>query len=95
MIVVTILNGFDLIGGGYLPLWIAGIASWLAALLLFIDTSRVLKIQVSVILMCRYRDDAIRTESGGTRRPGQSHQLQHGADDHDRGSRFPAPGGDS
>ncbi|MCG6888422.1 MAG: hypothetical protein LJE92_02440 [Gammaproteobacteria bacterium] len=50
MILVTILNGFNLIGGGYLPLRVAGIASWLAALLLFIDTSRILKIQVSVIL---------------------------------------------
>jgi len=51
MIVVTILNGFDLIGGGELPLWIAGIAAWLAALLLFSDTSRILKAQVSLILL--------------------------------------------
>jgi hypothetical protein len=51
MIVVTILNGFDLIGDGELPLWIAGIAAWLAALLLFTDTSRILKAQVSLILL--------------------------------------------
>jgi hypothetical protein len=51
MIVVTILNGFDLIGDGELPLWIAGIAAWLAALLLFSDTSRILKAQVSLILL--------------------------------------------
>ena len=51
MIVVTILNGFDLVGGGDLPLWIAGIAAWLAALLLFTDTSRILKAQVSLILL--------------------------------------------
>ena len=50
MIVVTILNGFDLLGDGKLPLWIAGIAAWSAALLLFVDTSRILKIQVSLIL---------------------------------------------
>jgi len=50
MIVITILNSFDLSGGGFIPLWIAGIASWFAAMLLFIDTSRILKIQVSVIL---------------------------------------------
>ena len=50
MIVVTILNGFDLLGDGKLPLWIAGIAAWSAALLLFADTSRILKIQVSLIL---------------------------------------------
>jgi hypothetical protein len=51
MIVVTILNGFDLIGDGELPLWVAGIAAWLAALLLFSDTSRILKAQVSLILL--------------------------------------------
>ena len=51
MIVVTILNGFDLLGDGKLPLWIAGIAAWSAAMLLFVDTSRILKIQVSLILL--------------------------------------------
>jgi len=51
MIAVTILNGFDLLGDGKLPLWIAGIAAWSAAMLLFVDTSRILKIQVSLILL--------------------------------------------
>ena len=32
-------------------LWIAGISAWLAALFLFVDTSRILKIQVSLILL--------------------------------------------
>jgi hypothetical protein len=27
MIIVTIVNGFDLIGDGELPLWVAGIAA--------------------------------------------------------------------
>ena len=51
MIVVTVANGFGLLGDGKLPLWIAGIAAWSAALLLFVDTSRILKIQVSLILL--------------------------------------------
>jgi hypothetical protein len=51
MILVTILNGFGLLGLGFDPLWIAGLAAWAAALLLFIDTSRVLKIQVSLIML--------------------------------------------
>ena len=51
MIVVTILQGFVAIDLAFDPLWIAGIAAWTAALMLFIDTSRVLKIQVSLILL--------------------------------------------
>jgi len=51
MIVVTILNGLGLLAAGPQPLWVAGIAAWLAALLLFVDTSRILKIQVSLILL--------------------------------------------
>jgi hypothetical protein len=51
MIVVTILDGFGLLPVAFSPLWVAGIAAWLAALLLFIDTSRILKIQVSLILL--------------------------------------------
>ena len=51
MIVITILAGFDLLEPGFNPLWIAGAAAWSAAILLFIDTSRVLKIQVSLILV--------------------------------------------
>jgi hypothetical protein len=51
MIVVTILTGFENLQAGFDPLWVAGIAAWLAALLLFVDTSRVLKLQVSLILL--------------------------------------------
>ena len=51
MIVVTILNGLGLLAAGSNPLLVAGIAAWSAALLLFVDTSRILKIQVSLILL--------------------------------------------
>ena len=51
MILVTVLNGFGLLSTDFDPLWIAGLAAWAAALLLFVDTSRVLKIQVSLILL--------------------------------------------
>ena len=51
MVVITILVGLKLVGPGSSLLLIAGIAAWLAALLLFIDTSHVLKIQVSLILL--------------------------------------------
>ncbi len=51
MIVVTILTGFGLVEFGSDPLWIAGIAAWMAAALLFVDTSGILKIQVSAILL--------------------------------------------
>ena len=51
MIVITILTELNLLEFGFNPLWLAGIAAWSAALLLFTDTSRVLKIQVSLILL--------------------------------------------
>ena len=51
MIGITILNGLGLLELAFNPLWIAGVGAWLAALLLFTDTSRVLKIQVSLILL--------------------------------------------
>ena len=51
MIVITILTELNLLEFGFNPLWLAGIAAWSAALLLFADTSRVLKIQVSLILL--------------------------------------------
>ena len=51
MIVITILAGLDILTPEFNALWIAGIASWVAALLLFADTSRVLKVQVSLILL--------------------------------------------
>jgi len=51
MVIITILTELNLLELGFNPLWIAGIAAWSAALLLFADTSRVLKIQVSLILL--------------------------------------------
>ena len=51
MIVITTLTELNLLEFGFNPLWIAGIAAWSAALLLFADTSRVLKMQVSLILV--------------------------------------------
>ena len=51
MILVTIAAGFSWFDGSTLPLWIAGTAAWLAAILLFVDTSRVLKVQVLLILL--------------------------------------------
>jgi hypothetical protein len=51
MVVITILTGLKLIDSDSSLLLIAGVAAWLAALLLFVDTSRVLKIQVSLILL--------------------------------------------
>ena len=50
MILVTIGKGFGLLGFDFDALWLAGIAAWLAALLLVADTSGILKLQVSVIL---------------------------------------------
>ncbi len=49
MILVTILDGFGLLQFDFSPLWIAGLAGWLAGLLLFVDAPRVLKIQVSTL----------------------------------------------
>ncbi|MCP4392075.1 MAG: hypothetical protein GY802_27530 [Gammaproteobacteria bacterium] len=54
MIVITVLTRLDLLQFEFNPLWIAGIAAWSAALLLFIDTSRVLKIQVSLIMLAGF-----------------------------------------
>ncbi len=51
MITLTILSGLGWLPAAWHPLWIAGLAAWAAALLLFVDTSRVLKIQVGVILL--------------------------------------------
>ena len=49
MILVTILNGFNLLKFDFNPLWIAGVAGWLAGLLLFVDSSGVLRIQVGAL----------------------------------------------
>ena len=50
MIVVTIATGLDLLRTDFNPLWPAGLAAWCAALLLFPDTTRILKVQVSLLL---------------------------------------------
>ncbi len=51
MVAMTVLAGFGLLQFVPHPLAIAGIAAWAGAILLFVDTSRVLKIQVSLILL--------------------------------------------
>lgn len=51
MIAIKILNGLDILQFEFNPLWIGGVAAWSAALLLFADISRILKIQVSLILL--------------------------------------------
>ncbi|MDH3859721.1 MAG: hypothetical protein OEV07_17135, partial [Gammaproteobacteria bacterium] len=51
MVVITIMTGLNFLDPGTNPLHIAGVAAWSAALLLFVDTSRVLKVQVSLILL--------------------------------------------
>lgn len=51
MIAITILAQLEWLEFDFNPLWIGGIAAWSAALLLFVDTPRVLKIQVSLILL--------------------------------------------
>lgn len=51
MIAVTVLSGLGWLRPGFNPLWIGGFASWCAALLLFADTTRILKFQVALILL--------------------------------------------
>jgi len=51
MILITITNSFIAIPTSFNPLWLAGIAGWLAALLLFSDTPRILQIQVGILLV--------------------------------------------
>ena len=51
MIAITVLSGLGLLRPAFNPLWLGGFAAWCAALLLFADTTRVLKIQVSLILL--------------------------------------------
>jgi hypothetical protein len=50
MILITIVAGLGWSGLVFNPLWIAGIMAWTAAALLFVDTTRVLKVQVFAIL---------------------------------------------
>ncbi len=51
MIAITIAHGLGWLRLDFNPLWIAGAGAWLAALLLVVDTTRVLKIQVALILL--------------------------------------------
>ncbi len=51
MIAITILAQLQLLRLDFNPLWIGGIAAWSAAMLLFADTPRILKLQVSLILL--------------------------------------------
>ena len=51
MILITIINSFVTISISFNPLWLAGIAGWLAALLLFPDTPRILKVQVGILIL--------------------------------------------
>ncbi len=51
MIAITIAHGLGWLAFGFNPLWVAGAGAWLAALLLVIDTTQVLKIQVALILL--------------------------------------------
>ena len=51
MILITIINSFIPIAARFNPLWTAGICGWLAALLLFQDTPRILKFQVGVLII--------------------------------------------
>ena len=51
MILITIVNGLMIpFNTGMKPLWLAGICGWVAALLLFADTTKVLRIQIMVII---------------------------------------------
>jgi hypothetical protein len=51
MIAITILAQLQVLRLDFNPLWIGGFAAWSAALLLFADTPRILKLQVSLILL--------------------------------------------
>jgi hypothetical protein len=50
MILITIMNGLMPLKIDMNPLWLAGSCGWLAALLLFFDTTKVLRIQIMVII---------------------------------------------
>lgn len=51
MILITIINGLFVISISFNPLWLAGISGWLAALLLFSDTPRILQVQVGILII--------------------------------------------
>ncbi|MCZ6488256.1 MAG: hypothetical protein O6703_08785 [Gammaproteobacteria bacterium] len=50
MVLITILNGLFQFSLPFDPAWLAGVASWLAALLLFNNASRILQVQVGILL---------------------------------------------
>lgn len=51
MILITIISSFLAISTSFNPLWLAGISGWLAALLLFSDTPRILQVQVGILIL--------------------------------------------
>ncbi len=51
MIATTVVNGLLPLDLPFNPLWLGGGAAWLAATLLFVDTTLALKLQVSAILL--------------------------------------------
>ncbi len=50
MVLITISNGLFQFLLPFDPAWIAGITSWLAALLLVRNASRILQVQVGILL---------------------------------------------
>ena len=51
MILITVIHSFLAISIGFNPLWLAGTCGWLAALFLFPDSPRILKIQVGILMI--------------------------------------------
>jgi len=51
MALVTIAVGYLPVSGFVKPLWIAGFCGWAAALLLFVDTPNILRVQVGIIIV--------------------------------------------
>ena len=51
MILMTIMNGLLPLKTGMNPLWFAGLCGWFAAVLLFVDTTKILRIQIIVIII--------------------------------------------
>jgi len=50
MVLITVLNGLFEFSLPFDPAWIAGVSSWLAALLLVKNASRILQVQVGILL---------------------------------------------
>jgi len=50
MVLITILHGLFQFSLAFDPAWIAGVSSWLAAALLVNNASRILQVQVGILL---------------------------------------------